>query len=80
MGAVKVAITMDEDLFRKVDLLVKKGVFSSRSGLIREALKEKLDRIRMESLAVECAKLDPDFEKALAEEGFSTEVDRWPQY
>ncbi len=80
MGAVKLAITMDEDLFKELDLLVKKKVFPSRSGLIREAVREKLERIRMERLAKECAKLDPDFEKALAEEGISMEVDGWPEY
>ena len=80
MGAVKLAITIDEDLFRELDLLVKKRVFPSRSGLIREAVREKLERIRMERLAEECAKLDPDFEKALAEEGISMEVDGWPEY
>ena len=80
MGAVKLAITIDEDLFRELDLLVKRRVFPSRSGLIREAVREKLERIRMERLAEECAKLDPDFEKALAEEGISMEVDGWPEY
>jgi len=28
----------------------------------------------------ECTKLDPEFEKVLAEEGFSTEAAQWPEY
>jgi hypothetical protein len=31
-------------------------------------------------LAAECAKLDPKFEKALAEEGWGREIDSWPEY
>ncbi|MFH0778133.1 MAG: CopG family transcriptional regulator, partial [Candidatus Eisenbacteria bacterium] len=31
-------------------------------------------------LARECCKLDREFEKALAEEGFSGELGRWPEY
>jgi hypothetical protein len=38
---------------------------------------ERLDRVR---LARECAKLDPRFEKALAEEGMSEALDSWPEY
>jgi hypothetical protein len=31
-------------------------------------------------LARECAKLDPAFERAMAEEGMSAEVTEWPEY
>ena len=31
-------------------------------------------------LVAECAKLDPAFEKALAEEGLGLERDAWPEY
>jgi hypothetical protein len=31
-------------------------------------------------LARECNKLDPAFEKALAEEGMSEELSEWPEY
>jgi hypothetical protein len=31
-------------------------------------------------LAAECAKLDPAFEKALAEEGLSADLAAWPEY
>lgn len=31
-------------------------------------------------LARECAKLDPEFEKAIAEEGLSVELNEWPEY
>ncbi len=41
---------------------------------------EKLLRIERSRLAQECAKLDPAFEKALAEEGLSEELKEWPEY
>jgi hypothetical protein len=31
-------------------------------------------------LAQECAKLDPQFERAMADEGLSEELDAWPKY
>jgi hypothetical protein len=31
-------------------------------------------------LARECAKLDPKYEAALAEEGMSSEAEQWPEY
>jgi hypothetical protein len=31
-------------------------------------------------LSLECAKLDPKFEKAMAEEGLVEDVSQWPDY
>ena len=36
--------------------------------------------IEKSRLAQECAKLDPTFEKALAEEGLSEDLAEWPEY
>jgi len=41
---------------------------------------EKLRKLERTRLARECAKLDPKFEKALAEEGMSEELSDWPEY
>jgi hypothetical protein len=43
-------------------------------------VQEKLERIERRRLARECAKLDPVFEKAMAEEGMSEEIGQWPEY
>ena len=80
MGRSKVAITIDEDLLQKLDRLVKKAVFRNRSQAIQIAVKEKLERFDQSRLARECSKLDPSFEKALAEEGLSEELRGWPEY
>ena len=80
MARSKVAITLDESTLDRLDRLVKKSVFPNRSQAIEEAVAEKLARIEKSRLAQECAKLDPAFEKALAEEGLSEDSAEWPEY
>lgn len=80
MAQTKVAITIEEGVLAKVDALVRHKVFSNRSRAIQEAVQEKLERLERNRLAEECAKLDPTFEKAMADEGLSEELDGWPKY
>lgn len=80
MPRAKVAISLDDRVLRRVDHLVKRAVFPSRSHAIQVALEEKLERLDRGRLARECAKLDPDFEKAMAEEGLGEELAEWPDY
>ena len=80
MGKSKVAISLDESTLDRLDRLVKKQVFPNRSQAIEEAMTEKLARLERSRLAQESAKLDPAFEKALAEEGLSEDLTEWPEY
>ena len=80
MSTAKIAITIEEEMLGKLDRLVSSRVFPNRSKAIQEAIKEKLSRVNRSRLARECAKLDPTVEKAIAEEGFSQEIDQWPEY
>ncbi len=80
MGSVKVAITIDSETLERVDALVAKKVFPNRSRAVQAAVAEKLARLEQTRLATECAKLDPVFEQALAEEGLGEELDAWPAY
>jgi metal-responsive CopG/Arc/MetJ family transcriptional regulator len=80
MGKEKIAITLDKEFVSELDRLVDERVFSSRSQAIREAVGEKLGRIKHSRLAAECAKLEPAAEKAMAEEGFSEDVQQWQEY
>jgi len=80
MGKSKVAISLDESTLDRLDKLVQKQVFPNRSQAIEEAVAEKLARLERSRLAQECAKLDPAFEKALAEEGLSEDLAEWPEY
>jgi hypothetical protein len=47
---------------------------------VREALRDKLDRLGSSRLARECAKLDPRFEQQLADEALAEGFRRWPDY
>ena len=80
MARSKVAISLDESTLDRLDQLVKKQVFPNRSQAIEEAVTEKLARLEKSRLAQEGAKLDPKFEKALAEEGLSEDLAEWPEY
>ncbi len=80
MARAKVAISLDENTLYQLDRLVKAHVFPNRSQAIQEAVEEKITRLDRSRLARECAKVDPAFEKALAEEGLSTELAEWPEY
>ena len=80
MSSSKITITLESDVLAKVDALVKKRMFPSRSRAIQVAVKEKLERLGQSLLAQECAKLDPEYEKALAEEGLREDLTEWPEY
>ena len=73
MGSAKIAITIDDETLQRLDRLVKEHVFPNRSKAIQEAVQDK-------RLARECAKLDPLYEQALADEGISEDVNEWPEY
>ena len=76
----KIAITLDAELVDRVDELVARRDFRNRSQAIQAAVAEKLARARRTRLARECAKLDRDDERALAEEGLAGSSDSWPEY
>jgi len=80
MAAHKIAITIDDNLLKRLDGLVQSDIFPNRSKAIQEAVREKLARMEKSRLAQECSKLDPKFEQALAEEGFTLELEEWPEY
>ena len=80
MASVKVVVTIDRETLERVDNLVSRKVFPSRSRAIQAAVAEKLARMERGRLASECAKLDPKFEKQLAEEGLGRELEAWPEY
>jgi len=80
MPKSKVAVSLDQRTVQRLDRLVRSAMFPNRSQAIQEAVDEKLERLERRRLARECAKLDPRFERALAEEGLSEELLAWPQY
>lgn len=80
MPKAKIAISLDKQTLERLDSLVRKKAFANRSRAIEAAVEEKLQRLDRVRLAQECSKLDPAYEKELAEEGFSEELSQWPEY
>ncbi|HEV2947822.1 MAG TPA: ribbon-helix-helix domain-containing protein [Gemmataceae bacterium] len=78
MRTAKIAITLDQGLLARLDKLVRARRVPSRSRVLQDALREKLDHLDRGRLERECAKLDLHFEQSLAEEGMSAEA--WPEY
>ena len=80
MIASKVAISIDQGLLKELDRLVAKRVFANRSQAVQTAVREKVARLKRRRLAEECAKLDPEYERSMAEEGMAEELAQWPEY
>ncbi len=80
MKKAKIAITIDEQFVEDIDRLVNEHVFQNRSQAIQEAVEDKLKRLKRTRLAKECTKLDTTFEKTMAEEGLTVDVNQWPEY
>lgn len=71
---------MDAEFIGELDRLVEENYFQNHSQAIRDAVREKLPRMKRSRLSIECAKLDPKFEKAMVEEGLAEDVGQWPEY
>jgi len=80
MSRSKVAISLDTETLQRLDRLVDQAVFPSRSRAIESAVEARLESLERSRLAHECRKLDPTYERALAEEGMSEDLARWPEY
>lgn len=80
MSVAKVAITLEASLLKRLDRMVRLKQFPNRSQAIQAAVKEKLERLDRTRLARECAKLNPQEERQLAEEGILDALDEWPKY
>jgi len=80
LSRAKIGISLDETTLARLDRLVEQEIFPNRSQAVEVAVAEKLERIERSRLARECAKLERQFEKALAEEGLSEDAAEWPEY
>ena len=80
MSVAKVTISIESNLLKKVDRLVKERIFSNRSQAVQSAVEEKVLRLDRNRLARECAKLNKTEEQALADLGLSAEAEEWLEY
>jgi len=80
MSKVKIAITMSKDIVDEIDRLVQEGNAANRSRAIESAVENQLASRKRSRLLAECRKLDPAFEREMAEEGLAADVSEWPEY
>ena len=80
MPMAKIAVSIDQKVVHRLDGLVLKGFFPSRSKAIQVAIENQLQKLDRSRLAIECAKLDPKLEQKMAEDGMQYEVEQWPEY
>ena len=64
---------------KQLDYLLMQQSYKNRCQAIEEAESEKLDRLKRDRLARECAQLNPVEEQELADEGFVEGADNWPE-
>ena len=75
-----IAIELDPAALARLDELVVEAGFPSRNKAADASIEEKLELLERTRLARECAKIDPAFEKAMAEEGLNEDLSSWPAY
>ena len=80
MSIAKVTVSIESELLKKVDYLVKSKVFPNRSQAIQIAVQEKLSKIDKNRLERECALLDKSEEQSMADFGLASEVSEWQEY
>jgi Arc/MetJ-type ribon-helix-helix transcriptional regulator len=80
VNVAKIAISIDPSLLGRVDDLVSRKVFGSRSELFQIALSALVERFEEDALIRECARLDPEEEQRFADMGHSAELTEWPAY
>ncbi len=80
MAKSKVAVTLDTQILRRVDRLVRDARYPNRSQAIEAAISNQLERLERRRLSEECAKLDATAERSMAEEGLGADVAEWPAY
>jgi metal-responsive CopG/Arc/MetJ family transcriptional regulator len=80
MTSTRIVVTLESELVARLDQLVAKQHFASRSGAVQEAVREKLARLDRSRLTRECDKLDRQFERDLSELGMGVDAEAWPEY
>ncbi|HMJ08137.1 MAG TPA: ribbon-helix-helix domain-containing protein [Pyrinomonadaceae bacterium] len=80
MSIAKITISIEVNLLKRVDRLVKERVFSNRSQAVQSAVEEKVSRLDSNRLARECVKLNKTQERFLADLGLASEAEEWLEY
>ncbi len=73
----KVAITVEKDILRELDLMVKEKNIPSRSKAIEDAISQLIENWRKNRLYEELRNLDVEAEKAEAEASVDAVNEAW---
>ncbi len=76
----KVAITVEKEILRELDLMVKEKNLPSRSKAIEEAISQLIENWRKKRLFEQLRKLDIEAEKAEAEASIDAVNEAWQKY
>lgn len=76
----KVAITVEKDILRELDLMVKEKNISSRSKAIEDAISQLIENWRKNRLYEQLRNLDVEAEKAEAEASVDAVNEAWQKY
>ena len=74
----KIAVTLNQSTVADLDRWVREGKYPNRSRALQSAVDLLTEREKRTRLARELAKLDPQEEKRLAEQGLGDRA--WPEY
>ncbi len=80
MNVDKVTISIESDLLKRIDRMVKEKLYPNRSKVFQVAVSEKMDRFDRNRLARELSKVDIEEEQILADEGLAMEASEWQPY
>lgn len=70
-------ITLRSEQEQIIQALIESGQFANVEEVVQAAIRSLFEQNR---LAIECAKLDPQEEQAIAEEGMEFELETWNEY
>jgi Arc/MetJ-type ribon-helix-helix transcriptional regulator len=74
----KIAVTLNQKTVADLDRWVSEGKYPNRSRALQSAVDLLSEREKRTRLVRELAKIDPQEEKQLAEQGFGDSA--WPEY
>ena len=70
MATALVTFKLDNKFLKKVDGIVKKSGFGNRTEFIRNALREKVDEIKLKKAMIEIAHLKGASKKKISDEDY----------
>ena len=79
-STITVTLTLDDSVIESIDKLVENSVYPNRSMAIRKAVERKFKRIDDAAFERELAKMDPEFERRMAEEFLPMYPSEWTEY